>query len=447
MTSRWLGVWAVAVTVAFSAAVVARPAAVVGAASGTCTSVSLTTDIPSREVVGVTVNVLPTFIGCPDGPLYRYWVRYPDGTWRVGQDWSTNTFPWNTSGLAPGMYQLGIWIKDKLSTNTYDTYALESYQLTNPACTSVSISDSLQSPQAPGTSITFTASAQSCATPVYQWWVRDLGGNWSVPAGSDFAHSSSTFTWSTAGLGLGIYQIGVWVRDQQSTTQYDAYSIRSFEMGGTGFSCGGDLTTNASPQVSVGVTVMLDAPAQGCNAFMFWIRDPSGTWSTLYGYYVPIPYGSDATLQWDTSSVAPGTYLLGVWEKIIPIGTCPYCGGLTYLYYSITTVTVVANSDTCWSATVIPSVQPPQAAGAVISVGATAVGAMPGECSTPEFRFFIAPPGGGFVERQAYSPNSGFSWNTAGLAPGVYQLGVWARQQGSGSAYEAYAIVSYQLSG
>jgi hypothetical protein len=41
---------------------------------------------------------------------------------------------------------------------------------------------------------------------------------------------------------------------------------------------------------------------------------------------------------------------------------------------------------------------------------------------------------------------SGWGWNTSGLAPGTYQVGVWAREGGSTNRYDAYFIGTYQIS-
>jgi hypothetical protein len=38
-----------------------------------------------------------------------------------------------------------------------------------------------------------------------------------------------------------------------------------------------------------------------------------------------------------------------------------------------------------------------------------------------------------------------WSWSTAGLASGTYQVGVWARQAGSTNSYDAYFIGTYTL--
>jgi cell wall-associated protease len=88
-----------------------------------------------------------------------------------------------------------------------------------------------------------------------------------------------------------------------------------------------------------------------------------------------------------------------------------------------------------------PSVASPQPTGTSITFTATALG-----CNTPDYRFFIAPPSTGvFGEVQAFGPTTTFAWNTAGLAPGPYQVGVWSRQRGSTASYEAFAFITFQL--
>jgi muramidase (phage lysozyme) len=91
----------------------------------------------------------------------------------------------------------------------------------------------------------------------------------------------------------------------------------------------------------------------------------------------------------------------------------------------------------CTSASLATSPSGRAATGATVTLTASAAG-----CPTPTYRFLV---GGSVV--QAYSTTSTFSWNAAGKAPGTYSLEVDVRNQGSPSGYEAYAIVSYSLTG
>jgi hypothetical protein len=83
----------------------------------------------------------------------------------------------------------------------------------------------------------------------------------------------------------------------------------------------------------------------------------------------------------------------------------------------------------------------PQAAGTTIVVSATATCA-----GTPEFRFWIRPPGGAWRIVQDYSTSATWSWNTAGNARGTYLLEVDVRDHGSASSYDSVANLSFALS-
>jgi|GEM_PF-5580270 len=82
------------------------------------------------------------------------------------------------------------------------------------------------------------------------------------------------------------------------------------------------------------------------------------------------------------------------------------------------------------------------APGSQITLTATATG-----CTNPEFQFYIAAPGAGFVAQGGFHPwnQNTFLWNTTGLAAGNYGLGVWARHSGSTGSYEVYWTGTFQL--
>src|SRR5438128_4252794 len=85
------------------------------------------------------------------------------------------------------------------------------------------------------------------------------------------------------------------------------------------------------------------------------------------------------------------------------------------------------------------SVPAPQALGATITFTAASTG-----CAAAEYRFWVLPPGGSWTATAAYG-GAGWAWSTSGLVSGTYQVGVWARQSGSGVAYEAYGITTFAL--
>ena len=102
----------------------------------------------------------------------------------------------------------------------------------------------------------------------------------------------------------------------------------------------------------------------------------------------------------------------------------------------------------CTSANVSAAPASPSVVGvASVVLTATATG-----CGHPEFQFYTQVPGSSFTAVGAYMPWNGTStntvtWATASLAPGIYGIGVWARNSGSTAAYEAFAIGTYTLTG
>ena len=65
-----------------------------------------------------------------------------------------------------------------------------------------------------------------------------------------------------------------------------------------------------SPQAA-GASVTFSATASGCPdaIYEFWIQTPGGAWTILQGY------SSNATVVWNTTGLAPGTYYFDVWVR------------------------------------------------------------------------------------------------------------------------------------
>ncbi len=104
---------------------------------------------------------------------------------------------------------------------------------------------------------------------------------------------------------------------------------------------------------------------------------------------------------------------------------------------SLTSNTAIPGS-TCTAAALTASPISPGPAGASIRFTATSTG-----CNSPEYAFWINLRGRWTLERNYGS--AAWTWGTSKLAPGTYQLGVWARQKGSGKSVEAYGWTTYTL--
>src|SRR2546425_10602721 len=96
-----------------------------------------------------------------------------------------------------------------------------------PACTAASLTPASAAPQAAGAGITFTASATVCPGPQFRYWLLSPGGSWAMKRD----YGAAAWTWNTAGLAAGIYEVGVWARQAGSANAYDAYGITTFALG------------------------------------------------------------------------------------------------------------------------------------------------------------------------------------------------------------------------
>jgi hypothetical protein len=289
-----------------------------------CTSVTDTPSPASPQLSGTTVTFTATSSGCSN-PLYQFWIRKPGAAWQILQPYSaSNTYSWNTTGLAQGSYLYTAWARDASSTGIKcDSLGCKdavmgalAYTLGSP-CTAVNESVTPASPQLSGTSVTFTATSAGCPNPLYQFWILPPGsGTWQVVRAYS---ASATYTWNTTGLAPGNYLYTVWAKDTSSSgIQCNYLGCKDAVLGASSYSltrqpCAG-VTETASPAggATRGTTVTFTATASGCPhpLYEFWILRPgSTTWQIVQ------PYSTSATYTWNTTGLAAGSYLYTVWAR------------------------------------------------------------------------------------------------------------------------------------
>ena len=390
-----------------------------------CTGVTWNAPSPaSPQAPGTQVTFSGTATGCPHA-VYQFWVQPPGGSWTILQAYSSaSTATWNTTGLAAGTYLFDVWAKDAGSTADWDAHVSPNpaYTLQVPnTCTAVTWNaPSPTSPQTPGVQVTLKGTATGCSSPVYQFWVQPPGGAWTILQAYG---ASSTATWNTAGQATGTYIFDIWAKQSGSTASWEAHiSPNPTYTLQTGAPCSAvTLAFNpASPQTA-GASVGLTGSATGCPnpQYEFWVQPPGGAWSLLQ------PYGASPTAPWNTGGAGAGTYLFHVWAR--------QSGSAADWQAHVSpspTYTLVACATVTWNA---PNPASPQAPGTQVTLSAAAAG-----CPNPLYQFWVLPPGGSWTVVQAYSTRSTATWNTTGLATGVYQFDVWARQSGSGASWEAH---------
>jgi spore germination protein YaaH len=401
-----------------------------------CSSVTDVAAPTSPQLSGTSVTFTATSSGCLN-PLYEFWVLAPGSTtWKILQPYSTaSTYTWNTTGLAPGNYLYTAWARDANSSGINcsslgcnDSYmAAATYSLTRQPCTSVTDTPSPASPQLAGTTVTFTATSVGCPHPLYQFWILKAGSTtWQVVQPYS---TSNTYAWNTAGLAAGAYMYTAWVRDASSAGIQcsslgcnDAYfAAQTFKVGSPCSSVSVSASP-ASPQLS-GTAVAFSATSSAClhPLYQFWILPPgSTTWR------VAQPWSTSSTYTWNTTGLAPGSYLYTVWAKD---STSP---GLHCSYLGCNDAFMVASAynltrQPCTSVSETASPAGGAARGTAVTFTATASG-----CPHPLYQFWILKPGSTTWQVvQAYSTSNTYSWNTSGLPAGSYMYTVWVRDASS----------------
>jgi len=389
-----------------------------------CATAGLTTSVPSPQLVGSLVQLRATSSGCSQ-PEYEFDIRMPNQQWTKQRWYMTGSgWTWNTAGWAAGTYQLRVMARQRSSGHDSDAYALQTFVLGGAACSSASLSPNVPAPQVRGTSVSFTASSTGCVSALYQFWLLSPGASkWVVV--KNFS-SGSTWTLDTSKYPAGNFQVGVRVKQASSPRSYDAYFISTYWVSPrAGCVVTGLSPSPAPPQVS-GAAVTFTPTQAGCShQYKFWILVPGGTWKVVQNY------SSKSTWTWNTAGARPGMYQVGVWEGR---STSPS----SYESYAISTFTVTA--VTCGSTGTTASASSPQSPGASVTFDASVTG-----CPHPQYQYWLLRPGTStWVSQTAYGGAS-WTWNTTGQALGIYQVGVWARNAGSSSAYEAYSMSTFQL--
>jgi hypothetical protein len=390
---------------------------------------------PASPQLAATRVVFSASSGACPHPLYQFWLRGPSSTWQVVQPYSNaNTYTWDTTGLPAGTYYYTVWARDANSPGTTcgalgcnDTvFAAQAFNLNTQPCTSVSEAASAGSPQPAGTTITLTATANGCPSPLYEFWLKPPGGSWQVVR--PYA-TGSTLAWNTTGMKSGTYMYTVWARDKSSNgTQCSSFGCNDAFFAAPSFSVSPKPCTTvtespapASPQLA-GTPVTFTASASGCPSplYQFWVRPPGGGWQVAQSW------SSTNTFGWSTGGLPAGDYLYTVWA-LDPSSSGVQCGGLGCTDAVMAAATFTVQVQPCASVTDSPSPPlSPQLSGTPVTFTANASG-----CPHPLYQFWIRPPGGSWQVVQAWSSTNTFAWNTGSLVPGDYLYTAWARDSSS----------------
>ncbi|HEY6114961.1 MAG TPA: hypothetical protein VI172_03295 [Candidatus Dormibacteraeota bacterium] len=119
-----------------------------------------------------------------------------------------------------------MWEGSSAAPTRHESYAITSFTLGVATCVTAGAAITPAQPQPPGTGLTVTAGSSRCGTPQYEFWLLAPGGAWTMQR----PYGGASWSWSTAGLASGTYQVGVWARQAGSTNSYDAYFIGTYTL-------------------------------------------------------------------------------------------------------------------------------------------------------------------------------------------------------------------------
>ena len=275
-----------------------------------CTSLSVAASLPSPQSPGKTVQFTPKAT-CSDGiiPEYTYLVRGPgELDYTTLAEWTASPLSWSTTGLPLGSYSFIVQVR-AAGNSGYDASVSKSFELAD-TCMNTTLSVSPSGPQPAGTSIQLSATATCSggATPEYQYRFRGPGeanytnlGTW----------TSSSVSWSTAGLPSGSYTVAVNTRAVGSTAPYQAIASKTYLLGDVCKS----VTFSASPASPQPIHTTVEiVPTATCTGnatpeYEFLVRGPGET-----TYSVVQPWGS-GPFSWSTTGLDAGSYSLLVYAR------------------------------------------------------------------------------------------------------------------------------------
>lgn len=389
-----------------------------------CDSASIGS-VPPQQI-GTYITLQASAAGCADAE-YKFFLQAPGGSWTAVSDWLGPTYTFVTSHLtATGVWGVGVWVREKGSNATYEAYYIGTLTLFGDNCTSAG----LGATSGDGVNWQLTASSTNCGG-AYRFWVLAPGGSWTPVR--DYQYNN-TYTWNASGLRPGIYRVGVWAQDMIiPASTYEAYAITTVAVG----QCAAPAAPPDTAQPALtGTTVTFTVTPNACQGsgalYQFWVLPPGGSWTVLKSY------STSQSLAWNTSGYGAGTYQYGVWAKSTT-STAPYDN------YWIGTFTLSA--PVCAHAQIRTDQTSPQPSGNTItftgSDGPTPAYSPTG-CTNGDEEFWVLAPGAStWTMVQPYGSGATFAWDTTGLSPGAYRIGVWQRQVGSSSSYESYAITTF----
>jgi IPT/TIG domain/Cysteine-rich secretory protein family len=152
------------------------------------------------------------------------------------------------------------------------------------------------------------------------------------------------------------------------------------------------------------------------------------------------PYSTSSTYLWNSTGARSGTETFGVWVRDATSPGTNASGTGDYDTY-VSLAYTIGSSPRCSSVTLTFSPASPATAGTQVTLSALASG-----CPNPRYEFWMLAAGTTTWRIvQGYTATATYKWNSTGALSGTEQFGVWARDAGSGAAYDTYTSTPYAV--
>jgi hypothetical protein len=420
------------------------------APAATVREVTITSDKASPRTVNESITMSAHAV---DGVApYEYkWLMHDGNAWTAATDWTASSqITWRPS-VSNRNYRLGVWVRSARNGGDKEAEASIPFEIDDePEAVivtpihHVTIAANKAAPQAPGTTVTFTASPTGGAGHQYKWWIYEDGwkpmGSWTP---------SNTFAWTPTAPNAG-GRITVWVRNGGNTIdQQDAAAAMDFVIAGTPATpaptpapapaptpTSGSGTISAvtigankvAPQPAGSTITFTALPAGGVAPYQYkwWIYN-GDTWVPMTSWT------QSSTFAWTPATANAGGRVT-VWVRSTG-NTADDAEGRAAMDFAIGGSSQTAPSLRATGATIAANMVAPQVPGTTVTFTATGAGGT----APYQYKWWIYN-GDAWVPMTGWTSSNTFAWRST-----VTNLGgrvtVWVRSAGA-TADEAQATAA-----
>jgi hypothetical protein len=192
--------------------------------------VTLASSLPNPQAGGASVTFTAAAIGTTGSYEYEFQGRLAGaGPFSIAKNYSPDpAWTWETAGIPGGTYEIRVNARNTGSAAAFEASQTMNFTITTPPATRVTLTSSLPSPQPAGVTVIFTASADGGGTYEYQFTGRSAGVS-ELSVAQTFSTSAS-WSWSTAGVPPGTYEIIVFARAAGTAVPFEASRSIRFEV-------------------------------------------------------------------------------------------------------------------------------------------------------------------------------------------------------------------------